>query len=116
MTEANTEPPLPHAEVRLEGQLHEIPGGVQRQPVGRQAAELHVGAARVHQHLVVHAARRLLQLKVQEGQLDDVSGRRLHFPSTAQRIGVFLGVAGRREASRGLPQRHVTVCRAAAPN
>lgn len=115
VTEANTEPPLPHAEVRLEGQLHKIPRRVQRQPVGRQATELSVGVTRVHHNLVIHAARRLLQFKIQEGELDDVPGWGLHFPSTGQQIGIILGVAGRREASLGLPQHRVTVCRAAAP-
>lgn len=79
---ANTEPSLLHAEVGGEAQLHHVPRGVQRQPVGRGAAELHAGAARVHQHPVVDAARRLLQVEVQEGELHDEAGGRPQRPAT----------------------------------
>lgn len=109
MSEANTEPPLLHAEVRCERQLHHVPRRVQRQPVGRRAAELNVRAPRVHHHPVIDAARRLLQVEVQEGQMDDEAGGRLHGPLTGLRVWVFLGVAGRRELPLGLRQHRVTV-------
>lgn len=114
MLEANPEPPLLHAEVGGKGQLHHVPCGVQRQPVGRQTTESNVCLSRVHHHPVVDAARRLLQLKVKEGELDDEAGGGPHGPPTGLRIGVYLGVAGRREFPLGLRQLHVTVCRDAA--
>lgn len=114
VSEANTEPLLLHAEVGGKGQLHHVPRRVQRQPVGRQTAELNVCVSRVHHNPVVDAARRLLQVKVKKGELDDEAGWGPHGPLTGLRIGVFLGVAGRREFPLGLRQHHVTVRGAAA--
>lgn len=116
MSEANTEPPLLHAEVGGKGQLHHVPCRVQRQPVGRRAAELNVRAPSVHHDPVVDAARRLLQVEVKEGELDDEAGGRLHGPPTGLRVRVFLGVARRREFSLDLRQHRVTVGGAAAQN
>ena len=82
MLEANIEPLLLHAEVGVKGQLHHIPRRVQRQPVGRQTAELNIVASCVHHNLVVDAALCLLQVKVHEGELDDKAGRGLHDPLT----------------------------------
>jgi len=114
VSEAHTEAPLLHAEVGGQLQLHHVARGVERQTVGRRAAELHVEAARAHQHPVVDAARRLLQVKVEEGELDDEAGGGLHGPLTGLRIGVFVGVAGRGEVPLGLRQHHVTGGGAAA--
>lgn len=114
MAEANTEPSLLHTEVRGKGKLHQVPGGVQRQPVGRQAAELNVGVSRVHHDPVVDAAWGLLQVKVQEGELDDEAGRSLQDPLTGLRIGVFVGEAGRGDVPLRLSQDQVTGDRAAA--
>lgn len=109
MSEANTEPSLLDAEVGGERQLHHVPRGVQRQTAGRRAAEPDVGAAGVHNHLVVDAARRLLQVKVQEGELDDEAGGSSQAPPAGLRVGVFLRITGRREAALGLLQNQVTV-------
>lgn len=114
MEEANTEPSLLHAEVGGEGQLHHVPRRVQRQPVGRQTAELNVRVSRVHHHPVVDASRCLLQVEVKEGELDDEAGGGLQGPPTGLRIGVFLRVAGRLELPLGLRQHHVAVDVAAA--
>lgn len=114
VSEANTEPLLLHAEVGGKGQLHHVSRRVQSQPVGRQTAELNLVVPRVHHHLVVDAARRFLQVKVQEGELDDVPGRRLQSPLAGLRVGVFLGVAGRRDPPLVLRQHLVTVRRPAA--
>lgn len=114
VSEANTEPPLLHAEVGGEGQLHHVPRGVERQPAGRRPAEPDVGVSRVDQNPVVDAARRLLQVEVKEGELDDEAGGGLHGPLAGLQIGVFLWVAGRRELPLGLRQLHVTAAGAAA--
>lgn len=113
MLEANSEPFLLHAEVGGKEQLHHVPRGVQGQPVGRGAAELNVGAAGLDHHAVVDAALDLLQVKVQEGELDDEAGRGLHGPPAGLGVGVHLRVAGRREAALDLPQHKVTAGRAA---
>lgn len=106
--EANRKPFLLHAEVGGKEQLHHIPGGVQGQPAGRRAAELDLGAAGVDHHAVVDAALSLLQVKVQEGELDDEAGRGLHGPPAGLRVGVHLRVTGRREAALDLRQQQVT--------
>lgn len=102
MLEANAEAPLLDAEVGREGQLHHVPRRVQGHPAGRQTTKPGFCVTGVHHNPVILAARRLLQLEVHEVQLDDEAGRGLHGPLTAQGVGVFLGVAGRRELPLGL--------------
>lgn len=94
VSEANIEPLLLHAEVRGKGQLHHVPCRVQRQTASRQTAELDVRASRVYHDPVVHAGRRLFQVEVEEGELDDEARGRLHGPLTGLRVRVFLGVTG----------------------
>lgn len=109
MSEANTEPLLLHAEVRFKEQVHHIPRRVQCQAVRRQTTERNVCVACIHHDLVIDAARCLLQVKVQEGELDDEASGGLRGPRTGLRIGVFLGVAGRRDFPLGIRQQLVTV-------
>lgn len=104
MSVAHTEAPLLHTEVRGEGELHQVPGGVERQATGSGAAELDVGSPCLHQHAVVNAARRLLQVEVQERELHNEAGRGLQRPATHLRVGVLLRVAGRREDPLDLGQ------------
>lgn len=113
MLEANREPFLLHAEVGGKEQLHHVPRGVQRQPLGRRAAEPNVGAAGVHHHPVVDASLSLLQVKVQKGELDDEASWSLQGPRAGLRVGVQLRVTGRREATLDLRQHQVTAGEAA---
>lgn len=106
---AHTEASLLHAEVRGEAELHQIPGGVERQATGGGAAELHVGSPSLHQDAVVNAARRLLQVEVQERDLHNEAGGGLQRPATDLRVWVLLRVAGRREDPLDLCQHGATL-------
>lgn len=108
MAVANTEPPLLDAEVGVERQLHDVARGVERQPVGRHAAELDVGVARVDDGPVVDAAQGFLQLKVQEGELEDEPSRGPQGPPARLRLRVVLRVARRGDPALGLRQNQVT--------
>lgn len=78
---AHTEASLLHAEVRDEAELHQVPCGVERQATGSGAAELDVGSPSLHQHMVVNAARRLLQVEVQERELNNEASWGLQRPA-----------------------------------
>lgn len=81
MAVAHTEAPLLHAEVRDEAELHQVPCGVERQTTGSGAAEPDVGSSCLYQHVVVNAARRLLQVEVQERELNNEASGRLQRPA-----------------------------------
>lgn len=114
MSVAHTEASLLHAEVRGEGELHQVPGGVERQATGGGAAELDVGSPCLHQHAVINAARRLLQVEVQERELHNEAGGGLQRPATHLRVGVLLRVAGRREDPLDVRQHGAALGGAAA--
>lgn len=109
MPVTDTEAFLLDTKIRIKGHHHDVGAGVEREPVGRQAAELIGADTSVDNNTVVDAALCLLQLEVEEGELQDKAGRSLQRPHACLTSGVVVWVARRCEDPSGLRKRFITL-------